>query len=254
LGQAVVRLATLVKSEPLFGTQYLLTLEFAETVEFSPGQFVMIRGVNWGTDPFLPRPMSLLRSEGSFISILVREVGKGTSRLVHSRVGDSFSVTGPLGKPWGACSEGLTPVLVAGGVGVCPLVSLYEAFASQDRDVEALYGGRCLEDLVLRDWFRKVRLVSEPAVVTDYLPETLSSVGKAKVYACGPIPMLRKVVRICREAGVPCEVSLEARMACGVGICLGCAVPSMGGGYLYACTDGPCVDGGVVDWERVRDE
>jgi dihydroorotate dehydrogenase electron transfer subunit len=76
----------------------------------------------------------------------------------------------------------------------------------------------------------------------------------ALVYACGPEPMMAAVAAIAAARGVPCEVSLETPMACGYGVCLGCPVPrsAASGGYLYACTEGPCVDAASIDWSRSR--
>jgi dihydroorotate dehydrogenase electron transfer subunit len=84
--------------------------------------------------------------------------------------------------------------------------------------------------------------------VTDVLERLLAS--DMEIFSCGPDRMMAKVAQICRERDVPCEVSLETPMACGYGVCLGCPVPLEGGGYLYACTGGPCVDARRIDWEK----
>jgi dihydroorotate dehydrogenase electron transfer subunit len=83
--------------------------------------------------------------------------------------------------------------------------------------------------------------------VTDLLPGVLAA-GSSRVYACGPMPMLRAVAAICEGEGVPAELALEAPMACGVGACLGCTIPARGGGYLRVCTDGPVFPPEAVDW------
>jgi dihydroorotate dehydrogenase electron transfer subunit len=87
-----------------------------------------------------------------------------------------------------------------------------------------------------------------PGRVTDLLTKWLSS--NVEVFTCGPDRMMAAVAQKCATAKVPCVVSLEAPMACGFGICLGCAIPTPGGGYLYACAEGPCLDAERIDWER----
>jgi dihydroorotate dehydrogenase electron transfer subunit len=87
--------------------------------------------------------------------------------------------------------------------------------------------------------------------VTDLLPRYLGP--NVEVYTCGPDRMMAAVAERCALQAVACEVSLEAPMACGFGICLGCAVPTPGGGYLYACAEGPCIDAQRIDWNRSRD-
>ena len=87
--------------------------------------------------------------------------------------------------------------------------------------------------------------------VVPYLATELASAkDPVTVYTCGPDAMMAAVARICAAAKVPCEVSLETPMACGYGVCLGCPVPKQGGGFLYACTEGPCVDAARIAWSR----
>jgi len=90
-------------------------------------------------------------------------------------------------------------------------------------------------------------------LAADYLDEILSAYPwiARSVLTCGPMPMLKAVARVSRKHQLPCQVSLEAPMACGLGACLGCAVPAATGGYLRACQEGPVLDAGRVDWERV---
>ena len=89
-----------------------------------------------------------------------------------------------------------------------------------------------------------------PGMVTDLLLEQMKTGPVDLVAACGPGPMLREVARICRERSVACVVSVETVMGCGFGACLGCAVPRQGGGYLYACQDGPVLPAEDIDWTR----
>ncbi len=156
-----------------------------------------------------------------------------------------------------------SPLFLAGGVGVAPLLFLARAFAAQGVRATALYGARTGHDLPLDDDFAKLtnlQLATEDGSrgtkgrVTELLePAVAAHSGNVKVYACGPEPMMAAAAAICSRLGVPCEVSLETRMACGYGVCLGCAVQRSSGGYLYACVEGPCVDAQEVRWDRSKD-
>jgi dihydroorotate dehydrogenase electron transfer subunit len=149
-------------------------------------------------------------------------------------------------------------------VGVAPLVFLARrlAEAGGPRPL-ALYGARTHGDLPLDvelGELSELRVATEDGSrgekgrVTALLDRALDEIagrGEAlKVYTCGPDAMMAAVARACEERGVACEASLETPMACGYGVCLGCPVPKRAGGYLYACTEGPCVDAALVSWKR----
>jgi dihydroorotate dehydrogenase electron transfer subunit len=225
------------------------------------GQFAMVHAPGWGSEPLLPRPMSLL-DVGEEPSILIKVVGEGTRRMASAAPGAVFRLHAPLGRPWGP-PDGALPVLVAGGVGVAPLVLLAEEIAASGgvRPL-ALYGGRSARDLPLADRLAascaELRVATEDGshgrrgLVTALLTEALATLApeRVRIYTCGPHGMMAAVARIAAGAAVACEASLEAPMACGYGVCLGCAVARSAGGYLYACVDGPCVDARIVDWSR----
>jgi len=242
---------------------HVLTFEAPEPLDVRAGQFAMVRGATWGEAPLLPRPMSLLTG-GSRPSILIKVVGEGTGRMAHASSGEPFELLAPLGVPWTACPAGQTPVLVAGGVGVAPLVFLARALeqrgVSSPRPI-ALYGGRTQGDLPLHEELgtsTDLRFATEDGSrgtrgrVTVLLEATLAELTAArrpaKVYTCGPDRMMAAVALICSERRVACEVSLETPMACGYGVCLGCPVRRTAGGFLYACTEGPCVDATTIAW------
>jgi dihydroorotate dehydrogenase electron transfer subunit len=211
--------------------------------------------------------MSLLTA-GDRASILVKVVGEGTRRLAHASSGEPFDLLAPLGVPFRPCPEGHRPVLVAGGVGIAPLLFLARELAPGGRSPGvkplALYGGRTAADLPLdgelaaladlwiatEDGSRGTR-GRVTVLLERMLDELAASHQPAKVYTCGPDAMMAAVASRCASRGVPCEVSLETPMACGYGVCLGCPVPRADKtGYLYACTEGPCIDATAVDWSR----
>lgn len=253
---------SLLRRDSIGAAYHVLTFEAPEPLVAEAGQFAMIRGGTWGDAPLLPRPMSLLTA-GARPSMLIKVVGEGTTRLAHAASGEPFSLLAPLGKPWSPCPIDHTPLLVAGGVGVAPLVFLAREMKAHPIRPRALYGGRTERDLPLAD---ELGAVTDLAVATEdgsrgtrgrvtvlleaALDELAARGALAKIYTCGPDAMMAAVARIARARGVPCEVSLETPMACGYGVCLGCPVPKVEGGFLYACTEGPCIDAARIAWKE----
>jgi dihydroorotate dehydrogenase electron transfer subunit len=248
--------APLLQRESIGDAYHVLTFDVPGGLVATSGQFVMARGTGWGDAPLLPRPMSLL-STGAKPAVLIKVVGEGTSRMARAEPGDSFSLLAPLGNGWKTPNPQLSPVLVAGGVGVAPLLFLARELHAQGIRPTFVYGGRSARDLPLDDEVAEVSdlyLTTEDGSratrgrVTDVLGRVVHP--SAEIFTCGPERMMARVVAICRERTVPCHASLETRMACGYGVCLGCAVPLVGGHYLYACTEGPCVDAHTIDWNQ----
>ncbi len=253
--------ATLVENRPLGGHSFLLELDgCAALADARPGQFVMLRGVDWGTDPLLPRAFSLLAVRpGGKAALLVKAVGKATARLEQAAAGASLRLLGPLGNCFPDPESTRTDWLVAGGVGLAPLL-MQAARARVMGHTDALaafYGGRSDSDLVLVDELRAtgaaVTLATEDGsagargYVTDALVDALDAraddaaqgARPPTLLCCGPEPMLRAVARIAHQRGLQAYLSLEGEMACGLGACLACAVPSASRPFRYACTDGP---------------
>jgi len=228
-----------------------------------PGQFVML-GLGEGVDPLLRRPFSICgRKDEDTLLILYRIVGRGTALLARLGEGVDLPCLGPLGRGFNPPEDGGAVVAVAGGIGIAPLVSLMQSL--NRRPCECLIGCRTAAELVPLDGLVPpdgvIRVITDDGssgrrgLVTDLLEERLGRKEKPPglICACGPQPMLREVARLAAEAHVSCQVSLEARMACGVGACQGCVVAASagaGGGYLRVCREGPVFDAEEVDWGR----
>ncbi len=227
-------------------------LRFAgdEPIPARPGEFVMVRG-EWGVHPVLPRAFSLVEC-GDFGSIIVKPIGEGTELLAGMEVGEVLTVFGPLGKGYDLAlpleDRSRRPVLVAGGVGVAPLLYLTREFHDAGIRSVFIYGGRTEDDLPLSPEIAEVAdLVvttengarGEQGRVTAPLERLLAEDNHAIVYSCGPDGMLHAVSNVSQAAGVPCQLALEAPMACGMGTCKGCAVMGTDGSYKYVCYDGP---------------
>jgi dihydroorotate dehydrogenase electron transfer subunit len=231
----------------------LLRFSGKRPVTGKPGQFVMVRG-DWGTDPILPRAFSLVEA-GEKAAILVRVVGKGSRRLKTMHPGDELGVLGPGGQGFSSPASGRRPVLVAGGVGVAPLIFLAEQLTSQGVRPIFVYGARSAQDLPLRsraeqggDFHATTEDGSsgEKGIVIGPLKRILEGPDKVQIFSCGPEPMLRAVALLANTADVPCEIALESPMACGMGTCKGCAVRGVDGNYRYVCCDGPVFDAAEI--------
>jgi dihydroorotate dehydrogenase electron transfer subunit len=253
--------AKISENRGLGGGYYVLRLAgCASLAQAKPGQFVMIRGA-WGRDPLLPRAFSLLAvGPGGTADILAKTVGRGTALLERSLPGAEIDVLGPLGSSFPEPQADTIDLLVAGGVGLPPLY-MQAALAADRRQVarsEMLYGGRGGEDLVLLQEMRAMGLglflttedgaVGTKGLVTRALEARLEHHrGKpVRVMGCGPNAMLWAVARLARDRGVPCFISLEEQMACGIGVCLGCAIPARSRPYRYVCSNGPVFDAADV--------
>lgn len=260
-GKRALHRVLLHRRDSIGSAYHVLTFESERAIDVAAGQFAMVRSETWGAAPLLPRPMSLLTG-GHRPSILIKVVGEGTRRMAVASSGEPFLLLAPLGRPWSKAPEGARPLLVAGGVGVAPLLYLARELAETNGPKAlALYGGRTAADLPLD---RDLAAVSDVRVATEdgsrgtkgrvtvlleaALDEAAAHNESIRVYTCGPHGMMAAVAAICAERGVACEVSLETPMGCGYGVCLGCPVPRASGGYLYACTEGPCVDAAVIAW------
>jgi dihydroorotate dehydrogenase electron transfer subunit len=222
-----------------------------------PGQFVMLK-VKEGLVPLLRRPLSIHRVSGAKIEMLYEIVGDGTRILAERNAGGSIDVLGPLGNgfnPRAPFALNREPILIAGGMGVAPLVFLAEKLkarkdAGSEQKPLVLIGARTKDHILCEKEFKKmgcdVKIATDDGSagfsgrVSELLENVLqtASCGLQALYACGPHPMLKEIARISKAGGIACQASLEAHMACGIGACLGCVVTTKDG-YKRVCKDGP---------------
>jgi len=262
---APLRAEAVVESNAADGpANWRLRLRVEGWPDARPGQFVMLqpgaRGSAQRFDPLLPRPMAVYRTEraggSAIIEVLYKVVGRGTALLADLGSGDRIGLVGPLGQGFPEPSGGRA-VLVGGGTGIA---SLYELAARwcETGQVTVLLGARTADDLMGETDFRALgadlKLATEDGSagargrVTELLGPELAA-APAQVYACGPNPMMQRAAEIAEDAGARCWVSLENRMACGFGVCLGCAVPRSGEGFDLVCRDGPVFESRSLRWE-----
>jgi dihydroorotate dehydrogenase electron transfer subunit len=231
----------------------------------TPGQFVMVRETGRG-EPLLSRPLSVFdfhrRGDDVVLELLYRVAGRGTSFFSRMRPGDELTLFGPLGRGFTLPAGIRRALFVAGGVGVAPLNFLIHsgfltAEAEKGRDAIFYLGARSqdlLAGLARLNGFCDLRICTDDGSrgyrgpVTDLLKRDLDSYDPKEtvVFACGPMPMILALGRLLKNNLIPCQVSLEERMACGLGACLGCAIAIGGPGgkkdYRKVCQDGPVFD------------
>jgi dihydroorotate dehydrogenase electron transfer subunit len=230
---------------------YLLTVHTPEQARLvRPGQFIMLKCVEQvDENPLLRRPFTIFdihrngrSGKPAGLELLIKDVGTGTRKLAQVRPGQMLDCLGPLGHGFQVSSEMKnrveTACLVAGGVGIAPLYLLAQSLRAQNVKPVLFYGGARVADLVLRENFERLGIevfyttedgsLGERGVITQPLIRFLkiNTRKEPRIYACGPWGMMKAVHALSVQANVQCEVSLEARMGCALGACLGCVVRS----------------------------
>lgn len=252
----------LLSSERLSASYFRLVLSAPHiTAQAKPGQFVMV-ACGTTLDPLLRRPFSIHRCPGDgSLHLLIKIVGKGSQLLADLAPGTVVDLLGPLGKGFTPQSA-LPAVLVGGGVGIAPLLFFVEHGindAAFPTPPAVFLGAQTAADIrQLAEEFRQrgcaVTVATDDGslghhgLVTEPLQAALHQYGQA--YVCGPTPMMAATAALCQSAGIACQVSLEAHMACGLGACLGCTVHAADGGYRHVCKHGPVMPAEEVAWIR----
>ena len=258
----IQQICTVASMTRLDAATWWMVLEAGKMVEqhgLRGGQFLHIK---CGDDQLLRRPISVAITgwdEPEDLATLIFEVrGEGTRWLSQRKVGDKLDVLGPLGNGFDVSQEGHY-LLVGGGIGVPPLMEYGERLA---RPRTAVLGFRTKDKafpaIVSRfeDHCEKTCLCTDDGTlgrhgfVDGQVRELLEQDNTfTQILACGPKPMLKSVAKVAAEFGVPCQVSMEERMACGVGACLGCAIRMKDGSMRHVCKDGPVFNAEEVDWD-----
>ncbi len=212
--------------------------------EIKPGQFVNVE-VKDVADRILRRPISIhdVDLEKNILYIVVQKVGKATKKLSSVNKGEQLSIIFPLGN--GFDIEGKNPLLIGGGVGTAPLLLLAKEFGRKEITPTILIGARTNEQLFLTNRYNAVGNLSistEDGSVGEKGLVTVNSILNNDfdvVYCCGPTPMMKAVSEWAKERNIKCYVSLENRMACGIGACLCCVNETKDGHNVCVCTEGP---------------
>ncbi len=244
---------------------YLMELEAPQIAEaVQPGQFVHLRQPLMEAH-LLRRPFSVYAHDiaKGTIEILYQVVGTGTKHMATQQAGTSLSLIGPAGRPWHPLQNARRALLVGGGVGAAPLYMLAEALLNERSSVDLVLGAQTDKALVCRGRFEELLgfearcstddgSYGRPGFCTSLVCEALTEAqdcGTSYDYvaACGPEPLMHAVADMAKENGILCEVSMERRMACGIGACLSCVVDTKSG-KKRTCADGPVFDAGEIIW------
>lgn len=250
----------LVKKEQLKEDIFKFTCESKEiSNNAKPGQFVEIK-ISESYEPFLRRPISIynVNKQDNLFEIIFQVKGRGTNFLSKLEEGDFIDVVGPLGNGIFKLNGHKNVAIIGGGIGIFPLYEFAKE-AQKEANTNIYLGFRSKDFVVLEDEFKNV--ANNLIITTDdgtygnsgfainYLEKNLNEKNIDAIYACGPLPMLKAVKKLAESKNIFCQISLEQRMACGVGACMGCSVKLTTEDVNYArvCKDGPVFDSKSVE-------
>lgn len=247
----------LVNKEQLKEDIYKFSVYSEEMCKIAkPGQFLEIKVLK-GIEPLLRRPISIynVNKQENLIEFIFQVKGKGTQILAEVEVGKELDIVGPLGNGEFNIKDYKNVAIIGGGIGTFPLHELSKNLYEKSANVNIYLGFRNKDYVVLEEEFSKVsnKLIittddgsyKEKGYAINKLNEDIENGNIPEIiYACGPLPMLRAVQKLALEKNIPCQLSLEEKMACGLGVCLGCAVKIASDNdevvkYKHVCKDGP---------------
>ena len=235
-----VLITTVTENKQILNNIYKLSAEFE--AEIKPGQFFMLKTLD--NSFLLPRPISVNDVNGNIASFLFRLEGQGTKNISKLCVNDKIQLFGPLGNGFDTEKLKGKTAIIGGGIGVAPLLYLTKILGI---NADVYLGYKDMGNMYISEEFKiyanKTVIVTEDGsfgekgFVTDFVPYNKYDA----VVACGPEIMMNKIMNTCIANNIKCYLSLERRMACGIGACLGCTVETKNGNKR-ACKDGPVFD------------
>jgi len=235
---------------------FLLGIDLGEAAsDLQPGQFFELKRPDC-PHPLLHKPFSIYDVQSGKVYFMIKRLGHATEQFAQMHSGNLLDLIGPLGNAF-PFPQGEKALLVSGGSGYPPLFFLQKKLLSAGKKVHWLHGGRGKDDVFSADkiWTEDGS-AGNLGYVTDGLLDYLKTDSADVIYACGPKPMLKTCAQIASERNLPLYVSLEAYMACGVGVCHGCAVQvktdtDIGITYQTVCQDGPVFNAKELVWDAV---
>ncbi len=208
-----------------------------------PGQFYMLRGWN-SLDPFLPRPISISNLENKKITFLYELKGKGTHIISKLKKGDKLSILGPLGNGFDLKEKGKIAI-ISGGIGIAPILYLAKNLKGQV-DLYSGFRSKPYYTDEIKPYLRNIYISTEDGSQghKGFITDLFDPKDYDLVLSCGPSPMMENLIKICKD-NVPLYISMESRMACGIGACLGCTIETARG-MERVCKEGPVFKGEEV--------
>ena len=237
---------TVKENIPIARETWQLRLEGSCAAMTKPGQFVKLSL----DGAFLRRPFSVTDWEADSLRICYRVIGRGTGIMTGLKPGDSLDVLTGLGNGFDTGKSGEKPLLVGGGLGASPMFALCKALCAEGKKPQVLLGFASAEDAVLTEEFRA--LGAETFITTEdgslgekgFVTDVMKMLDYSFFYSCGPEAMYKAMERIAKGRG---EYSLEARMGCGFGACMGCSIKTASG-TKRVCKDGPVFERSEIIW------
>lgn len=247
--------AAVISQEKISNGIYSLILNTSIAEDVRAGQFVSL--FSHDRSRILPRPISVCEADPDKkeIRLVYRTAGKGTKEFSHFQPGDTVELIGPLGNGFPTDrTAGKKVLLVGGGIGIPPMLGCAEALLKEHTEIVFAVGYRTADTYLLEDLQKKAPVIISTddgslgthGTVVDAI--RFSSVKADLIFACGPKPMLRGIKAYAEEQQIPCYVSMEERMACGIGVCLGCVCKTVKTDEhslvhnARVCKDGPVFD------------
>ncbi|MGN1038417.1 MAG: dihydroorotate dehydrogenase electron transfer subunit [Mailhella sp.] len=238
---------TIAEHKALTKDVYRMVLSGDTSAITMPGQFMEISLPGF----FLRRPISICDYDEKSVTIIYKVVGQGTAAMAGMKVGESLDALTGLGHGFSVEKSGRHPLLVGGGVGVPPLFHLARKLVASGRAPSVILGFNKADEVFYdREFealgvFVTVTTIDGSRGVKGFATNALPS-SYDYVYSCGPMPMLKALYHATN--GVPGEFSLEERMGCGFGACMGCSIMTKNGSRRV-CKDGPVFDKEVLEWQ-----
>lgn len=228
---------------------YLIQIYTSTVNEIFPGQYISVLC----EDLTFRRPFSVFDFKNNVISILVKKRGKGTLEIISKNVNDNIEFSAPLGN--GFSIENKKALLIGAGIGVAPLFYLNKELKKMNVDTYFAAGFLDINDIIGKD----LDFIStdngsngNKGSICDYLEKLIKEFKPEKIVSCAPYPVLRYVAQMATKYGIKCEICMEKVMACGIGVCRGCAIKVKKEGMIInktVCKDGPVFDASEIVWE-----
>lgn len=259
---AVIEKVELVGKEQIKSDIYKYSIKSDEMArQAKPGQFLEIK-VTDNIEPFLRRPISIfnIKREEGIVEFIFQVKGKGTEILSTKKVGEQIDIIGPLGQGNFEYENYQNIAIIGGGIGVFPLHELAKRAKENGKNINIYLGFRNKEFVVLEEEFKNVATnlilstddgsYGKDGFAINFLKEDIEKNPIDCIFACGPLPMLKAVQALAKEKNIPCQISLEEKMGCGIGACLGCAVKyktEKEDTFKRVCKEGPVFYSNTVE-------
>lgn len=259
---AIVEKVELVKKEQIKSDIYKYSVKSDKMAnQAKPGQFLEIR-VTDSIEPFLRRPISIhnVKKEEGIIEFIFQVKGKGTELLAERKEGELIDIIGPLGQGTFNIDGYEKIAIIGGGIGIFPLYELAKKAKKDGKNVNMYLGFRNKDFVILENEYKNVSnnftlstddgSYGKNGFAINFLKDDISKNPVDCIYACGPLPMLKAVQALAKEKNIPCQLSLEERMGCGMGACIGCVVKyktETEDTFKRVCREGPVFDANTVE-------